>query len=394
MTEKTLTEKQLLNKYRGCLLGGAVGDALGVPVEFLDEADIFNKFGRRGITNFTKLGGTGKFSDDTQMTLFTAAGLLACDVNETITTIREYNKQEENTNVFTASSVNLHKRDYIPYIADAYRDWLQTQRQHGVPFDAQKHSWLRDVDELYYRLAPGRTCLTSIIEGCDGTIKNPKNDSKGCGGVMRVAPVGLYLGATDLPLEEADRIAAEAAALTHGHNLGYIPAAALSHIVSLIVHRGAGLQEAAEDSIVAARSLFAGFPDIQYFTELMQKAVQLSQSDMPVQDAIHELGEGWVAEETLAIAVYCCLRFPESFADAVVASVNHWGDSDSTGAVAGNIMGAWLGVKAIPKNLAENIYLKEVVLEIADDLFEYRENGKHSETSMEVWKKKYGTGSV
>ena len=113
MTEKTLTEKQLLNKYRGCLLGGAVGDALGVPVEFLDEADIFNKFGRRGITNFTKLGGTGKFSDDTQMTLFTAAGLLACDVNETITTIREYNKQEENTNIFTASSVSLHRGTFL-----------------------------------------------------------------------------------------------------------------------------------------------------------------------------------------------------------------------------------------------------------------------------------------
>ena len=113
MTEKNLTDKQLLNKYRGCLLGGAVGDALGVPVEFLDEADIFNKFGRRGITNFTKLGGTGKFSDDTQMTLFTAAGLLACDVNEIITTIREENKQEENTNIFTASSVNLHRETFL-----------------------------------------------------------------------------------------------------------------------------------------------------------------------------------------------------------------------------------------------------------------------------------------
>ena len=387
-----MTDKQLLDKYRGCLLGGAVGDALGAPVEFLDEPDIFKQYGKRGITNFTKLGETGKFSDDTQMTLFTAAGLLACDVNENAAAIREENVQEKNQNANTASSADLRKRNYIPYIADAYRDWLQTQRQHGVPYDERKHSWLRDVDALYYRCAPGRTCLYSIIDGCSGTIENPQNDSKGCGGVMRMAPVGLYLGAMVLPVEEIDRIGAEAAALTHGHDLGYIPAAALAHIINLIVHKGATLQEAVEDSVSAMQKIFASSPNIKYFTELMKKAVQLSQSDRPILDAIHELGEGWVAEETLAISVYCCLRFPESFADAVIASVNHWGDSDSTGAVTGNIMGALLGMKAIPKKLAENIYLKEIVLEVADDLFDYRENGKHSGITMEVWKKKYGKG--
>lgn len=391
MTEKIMTDKQLLDKYRGCLLGGAVGDALGVPVEFLDEPDIFKKYGKRGITSFTKLGGTGKFSDDTQMTLFTAAGLLACDVNENAAAIHEENTQEENQNANAVPSANLRKRNYIPYIADAYRDWLQTQRQHGVPYDERKHSWLRGVEALYYRCAPGRTCLYSIIDGCSGTIENPQNDSKGCGGVMRVAPIGLYLGATDLTAEAIDRIGAEAAALTHGHDLGYIPAAALVHIINQIVHKGATLREAVEDSIAAMQKLFAASPNINYFTELMQKAVQLSQSDKPILDAIHELGEGWVAEETLAIVVYCCLRFPDSFEKAVVASVNHWGDSDSTGAVAGNIMGALLGMKAIPQKLAENIYLKEVVLEVADDLFDYRDNGKYSKITSEEWNIKYCT---
>ena len=387
MTEKIMTDKQLLDKYRGCLLGGAVGDALGVPVEFLDEPDIFQKYGKRGIANFTKLGGTGKFSDDTQMTLFTAAGLLACDVHENAAS-----ENEEKKNVNIAPTVNLRKRNYNSYIADAYRDWLQTQRQHGVPYDERKHSWLRDVEALYYRCAPGRTCLYSIIDGCSGTIENPQNDSKGCGGVMRVAPIGLYLGATDLAAEEIDRIGAEAAALTHGHDLGYIPAAALVHIINQIVHKGATLREAVEDSIAAMQKLFAASPNINYLMELMQKAVLLSQSGKPILDAIHELGEGWVAEETLAIVVYCCLRFSDSFEKAVAASVNHWGDSDSTGAVAGNIMGALLGMKAIPQKLAENIYLKEIVLEVADDLFDYRENGKHSKTVPEVWKVKYGAG--
>ena len=368
-----MKDEMLLNKYRGCLLGGAAGDALGVPVEFLDEPDIFAKYGKNGITSFRKVGGTGKYSDDTQMTLFTAAGLLTCDV-------------------IAGKGVPSGQRNYVASIADACRDWLQTQRQHGVPYDERKHSWLRDVDALYYRCAPGQTCLTSIIEGCDGTIETPKNDSKGCGGVMRVAPVGLYLGATDLSVEEVDRIGAEAAALTHGHDLGYIPAAALAHIINLLVHKDATLREAVEDSISATQKMFAASPNEKYFAELMQKAVELSQSDTPVLDAIHELGEGWVAEETLAISVYCSLRYPDSFKDAVIASVNHWGDSDSTGAVTGNIMGAWLGLKAVPKNLAENLFLKEIVLEIADDLYDFRENGKHSKTASEVWKKKYGQG--
>lgn len=370
-----MKDEMLLNKYRGCLMGGAAGDALGVPVEFLDEPDIFAKYGKKGITSFRKVGGTGKYSDDTQMTLFTAAGLLTCDVN-------------------AGKGVPPGQRNYVASVADAYRDWLQTQRQHGVPYDERKHSWLRDVDALYYRCAPGRTCLTSIIEGCDGTIETPKNDSKGCGGVMRVAPVGLYLGAMDLSEEEVDRIGAEAAALTHGHDLGYIPAAALAHIINLLVHKDATLREAVEDSISATQKMFAASPNEKYFAELMQKAVALSQSDTPVLDAIHELGEGWVAEETLAISVYCSLRYPDSFKDAVIASVNHWGDSDSTGAVTGNIMGAWLGLKAVPKNLAENLFLKEIVLEIADDLFDFRDNGKYSKTAPEVWKRKYGQGMM
>ena len=374
MTEKETTDNQLLDKYRGCMIGGAVGDALGVPVEFMDEEDIFKKYGKRGITSFSKDGGTGKFSDDTQMTLFTAAGLLACDVNE-------------------KTDTRVSQRNYVAYIADAYRDWLQTQQHRGVPYDPKKRSWLRDVKELYYRCAPGRTCLTSIIEGCDGTIEKPKNDSKGCGGVMRMAPVGLYLGATELPIEAIDRIGAEAAALTHGHPLGYIPAAALAHIINLLVHHGATLQEAVEDSIPAMQKLFTEFPDMVYFTELMQKAVQLSQSDMPVLDAIHELGEGWVAEETLAISVYCSLRYPDSFKDAVIASVNHWGDSDSTGAVTGNIVGAWLGIKAVPKNLTEHLYLKEIVMRVAEHMYEYREDGKYCEDESEVRKNLYGKSS-
>src|SRR5699024_6849945 len=78
--------------------------------------------------------------------------------------------------------------------------------------------------------------------------------------------------------------------------------------------------------------------------KLLMRAVKLARdpavSDL---DGIHALGEGWVAEEALAIAVFCAVRYQDDFAAAIRAAVNHKGDSDSTGAICGNILGAWLG---------------------------------------------------
>ena len=87
-------------------------------------------------------------------------------------------------------------------------------------------------------------------------------------------------------------------------------------------------------------------------------------------DAIRELGGGWVAEETVAIALYCALRHADSFEDAVIAAVNHDGDSDSTGAVTGNIMGALLGMEGIPAAFVQPLELRDVLLATAKKLAE------------------------
>lgn len=57
-----------LDKYIGCLIGGAVGDALGYEIEFLSENDIFSRFGKKGITEYVLKNGVAEISDDTQMT--------------------------------------------------------------------------------------------------------------------------------------------------------------------------------------------------------------------------------------------------------------------------------------------------------------------------------------
>ena len=126
-----------------------------------------------------------------------------------------------------------------------------------------------------------------------------------------------------------------------------------------------------------------------YFDKLVEKAIRLSKENTSDIDAIYQLGEGWVAEETFAIAIYSCLKYQNSFEDAIVCAVNHDGDSDSTGSVAGNIMGVFLGYDAIPKYYVDNLELKDVILEIAEDLSIDIPVGEYNENNDEYWLSKY-----
>ena len=357
-----------LDQYRGCLIGGAAGDALGYAVEFHSHSDIICQYGPQGITEYELCGGVAEISDDTQMTLFTATGLL------------------------TAAASGMAQGimgGYPSAINYSYGDWYRTQTER-YPLDGERHySWLVNVPELFHCQAPGNTCLSAIESPAFGTIEQPINDSKGCGGVMRVAPIGLYFDGTLCSLEEIDRIGAEAAALTHGHPLGYIPAAALVHIIHLLVHKGRTLRDAVSDMQCSIRQQFAQTAYVQDFLEQMDRAVALSQTDTSDLEAIQQLGEGWVAEETLAIAVYCALKYEDDFDRALIASVNHSGDSDSTGAVTGNILGAYLGLEGIPRKYLDNLELREVILEVAVDLCRECRMTEYGGSCDGVWDEKY-----
>lgn len=356
-----------LDRFRGCLLGGAAGDALGYEVEFMREGAIFSRYGDRGITEYALHGGKAEISDDTQMTLFTATGLLL-----------------GTTRGMTRGIMG----PYASYICHSYTDWLKTQDlKYPLP-DEYHYSWLVNVPELFSRRAPGNTCTAALREKEYGTPENPINSSKGCGGVMRVAPVGLYFNDRGKPAEEICRIGAEAAAITHGHPLGWMPAAALVQIIHEVSQDDTGVRDAVLHSLDTVKAMWPDTKHRAYFIELMEKAVELAGSDISDLDAIHRLGEGWVAEETLAVAAYCAIRYEHDFDSALIAAVNHNGDSDSTGAVAGNILGAKIGYEAIPEKYKENLELKDVILEVADDLWhDCRMTGQDGDDPD--WGKKY-----
>ena len=341
---------KLTDKYRGCIIGGAVGDALGYTVEFMSEQEIHRQFGERGISEYRTVNGRALISDDTQMTLFTATGLL---------------------NKHPPLPCSNKLTPYITEIGNNYKDWYLTQTEKYPINTNKRNSWLINVPELFFPRAPGNTCMSALemrINNIVASISRPVNASKGCGGVMRVAPIGLYFDGKSIDINDIDMLAAEAAAITHSHDLGYIPAAGLAHIIHLVTHRGFKLLNAIVDMIIKMKELFAKSRYIDTFTQLIEKAVLLADSAYSDIDAIHKLGSGWVGEEALAIAIFCALRYQNNFESAIIAAVNHEGDSDSTGAITGNILGAYLGMSAIPDKYLNKLELYDVMTEIADDL--------------------------
>jgi ADP-ribosylglycohydrolase len=325
----------------GSLLGGAIGDALGAPVEFLSWGEIEKRFGPDGIRGFAPAyGGVGRITDDTQMTLFTAEGLIRA----------EHHVVERG---LVETDVVLHR---------AYLRWLSTQDDDAadVPWDAEigvdTSGWLLEQTFLHSQRAPGATCLGALRSGWMGTPDRPLNDSKGCGGVMRVAPVGLVA-------REPFDLGCQAAAITHGHATGWLAAGAFAQILSDVAS-GDSFRGVVESTTDRCHSAEGGVE----VAAALRMALELADEGWsPTPEQVALLGEGWVAEEALSIAVYCVLSDSDPAA-ALVAAANHSGDSDSTGSITGNILGAIHGVNWLDPGLLGQLEGRAAIEQIANDL--------------------------
>lgn len=344
----------LQNKCRGSLIGGAIGDALGYPVEFMNSfRKIQAEYGERGITEYdmsypwlddSLRHYKALFSDDTQMTLYTAEGLL---------------------------EAKRSGKPIVPTICNAYLVWYghQVSKKVRISYDSE----LSKIDELNQRRAPGNTCLSALLSIYNG--KDPMNSSKGCGGIMRVAPIGSYGATHGWSLEETAKLAGEVAELTHLHPLSTYSSAVLAVIVQLCASAEDTIDNVVfkaivEKSLEAVSEVYGmDAPAMEEFQKIIKYSLRLE--DNPLRDweiIENNLGGGWVAEETLAIAIFSVIRHIDDFNASMICAVNHGGDSDSTGAVAGNIIGAILGYNAIPNKFTKSIQLKDLLLSTADEL--------------------------
>jgi ADP-ribosyl-[dinitrogen reductase] hydrolase len=335
-----MTEPSMLGRVRGGLLGVAVGDALGAPIEFQGISEIRASHGEAGITDYVSVYGRhGAITDDTQMTLFTGEGLL-----------RAWVRQMEK-GISHIPSVVHH----------AYLRWLLTQGESAPSgLTVATDGWLYAVRALHKRRAPGKTCLSALAQS-EGLGTLARNNSKGCGGVMRMVPVGLFAKA----LGDDDTIfatACDAAALTHGHPTGSLAAGYLALVISNLM-QGDKLPRALElaDKELRRRD---GHEETM---RAIDNARMLAGRGCPTPQEVELLGSGWTAEEALAIAI-CCALCASDFADGVLMAVNHSGDSDSTGAIAGGILGTWYGIAKIPTRWLNRLEICTAIERMALDI--------------------------
>lgn len=331
------TPPEIMDRVLGCLLGGAVGDAFGYAVEFDHWRQIKNRFGAKGIIEPEVEDGQILVSDDTQMTLFTLEAL-------------------------TESSDAIDRKDIeaiVERIRLAYLDWLGTQS--GGPARRKPVGPLARNSALRHQRAPGPTCLTALEQGARGTPHQPINNSKGCGGVMRIAPIGLM---GDLDPAQSAELAACAAALTHGHPSGYISAAALAAMVRLMLD-GADMAEAAKDT----KPLLAHWKARDETEAKIEAALRAATSGSRNHlGAVESLGQGWVAEEALAIGLYSALA-GDSFPEVLRIAANHDGDSDSTASIAGQIYGARKGLADLPNRWVRRLDVLSPALKLVNSTF-------------------------
>ena len=350
----------------GCLLGGAIGDALGAPVEGLGLDQIRERYGGDGLTDYAEGSyGIGAVTDETQLTLRVAEALVRAS-------IRERSKG------IGGAAPGIVQMLCLEWLSTQGVDMPPQGSHHGWPFGntamhARRGHSAATVDALRRAAARQRPGVPL------GTVAEPVNNSKGCAAVVRAAPCGFGTGSIDSAFGMAERVAA----LTHGHRTAHLAAGAFSATVWGLV-RGAPLEQALSEG----RGVLEDREGHEEVSRALDKAVSVAARGVPTAADLAELGDGWTSEEALAVAVCVALHadgpyaaeegaqgtpatdrraLPKAGRRSLLLAVNHSGDSDSLGALCGNLIGARHGVHAFPGHWQSQLEVRDVAIRLAAD---------------------------
>ncbi len=363
------------DQIRGSFLGAAAGDALGSCVREHTMEQILEEFGPYGIQGYTMDNGYAEISAHTQMALFTANGLL-------------YGA--------TRGAMRGIMAPYVGYLELAYKDWLSTQTYRRTSFSqgrplGKRYCWLCWEEELHQRRNPDRATVLALELGRTGTMDEPVSTAKGAAALVRSFPVGLYAAPSRIGRKEATRLGAEAAALTHGDPLGFLPGAYLANMMSRICFdRPNSFRNILHEAIKETEEQFsAAYPrQTRMIRELLTQAEALADHGAEPVAAMEEL-KPEEAHRVLAAACYVCLRFPTDFDRGIVAAVNHSYDSAALGTLAGAMLGAMVGTEGIPEFYLEPLELQDIMKELADDVFQGCSMTRDSHLFDDCWNEKY-----
>jgi ADP-ribosylglycohydrolase len=332
------TEQQdFRSRVRGTLLGVAVGDALGAPVDGLGLDAIREAYGAEGVVDLAPAyGRRGAVTHLTQLTLFTVDGLIRAQVRR-------------DTGAWHPPT-DLHR---------AYLRWAATQRDWGPDERRKEDGWLAREEWLYARRDPTLALLLGFGDEIMGTLDAPKNPGEaGPEAAARSAPFGLLVGWEP---QLVAQLAVECAAQTHGHPVGYLSAGAYAVIVHALA-----CGESLDGAVQRGLAILAARPGNQPVSDALQHALGAVRQGMPTPARVEELVANGTAEGLLAAAVYCAL-VGEDVRHGLRLAVNHDGPSAATGALTGGLLGALHGETALPPAWLAELEGRPTLLELADD---------------------------
>ena len=334
--------------YRGCLLGMAVGDAMGYTVDSRSWQEIQEDYGPYGLRGYDLVNGYADVTSYTQLAAFTCNGLLFG---------------------LTRGQLMGKMAPFIKYVALAQREWAASQRSWGRP--EKSYCWLLRRSELCRRHCMDTRMLETLSKEHPCTLETPVNNHSGPEGLTAAIGVGLFFHPNRLEPEEVDRLGAEAVALTHGSATAFLSGAALAHIISrLVVNPRLPLRKVFLEAAEAVTNLFGHqYSQAFDFATLIRHAVTYSQIPNVTPMEIMEKISCDNAAKVLAGAVYACLVSEGDFDRAMIAAVNHSGRSAAVGAIVGAILGLKLGEEALPEFYVECLEPAHVLQELADDLY-------------------------
>ncbi len=334
--------------YRGCLLGLAVGDAMGYTVDNRSWQQIQEDYGPHGLLGYDLVNGYADVTSYTQLAAFTCNGLLLG---------------------LTRGQVTGKMAPFIKYIGLSSREWAISQRPWGRP--SRTYCWLLRRQELCRRHCMDTRMLDTLNRQNLGTPETPTNRFDSPSGLTSAIGVGLFYHPDRMDQQEIDLLGAEAVALTHGSPTAFLSGAVLSHIISrLIQNRKQNLKALVLEAVDACIDRFGHqYSQIYELSTLVRHAITYAGSpNLKPVDVMERLGCDSAAQ-VLAGAVYACLSSGEDFDTAVITAVNHSGRSAAVGAVTGAILGLRLGEEALPDFYISCLEPAEILRELADDLF-------------------------
>lgn len=354
--------------YRGCLLGLAVGDAMGYSVDTKTWPQIQADYGPNGLLGYDLVNGYADVTSHTQLAVFTCNGLLLG---------------------LTRGQVYGKMAPYVRYAGLAQQEWAIGQRRYDQP--QRNHCWVFRVPELRRRRCTDTRMVETLNRGKLGSLEEPVNKYDTPASIAAAAAVGLFADPNRLEPEEIDRLGAECVALTHGSPLAFLAGGAAAHLINrCLLEPDTPLAELVEETLTSLNNQFGReYAQTGDVIALVRQAMAMTRdyTILPV-DAMERL-KCDTGAEVLAGAVYAALICERDFDNAMIAAVNHSGRSAAVGCLTGAILGARMGEEALPEFYLECLEIAPVLREMADDLVQGCPMTRGSRMFDADWDQKY-----